>query len=147
MATFIGKGYIHSLSGGTITCTGYLSPQGNAQGISLDHSADVDEIKSQAGVTSGLILNNDILSCTIELVPEGSTLANAVDSADLPPAGTGVTLASFPVIKMGGFADSINSAAWVYVGGGRINGAADGKWTMTLPLRRYTGITSTTAIA
>lgn len=142
----LGKGYIHSLTGAAAAITalsGYVSP--NMQSLRAGHSADSKMIKSQAGKIAGGIYENDFLECTIEFIPEGSTIANAKLSAGLPAAGSGVTLSGLPVIVCGGIADALNGL-WIYEAGGSINGSADGEWTATLPLKRYPLITSATAI-
>jgi hypothetical protein len=146
MATQLGTGHIHSLTGAAVSCSlsGYVSP--NLQSLRAVHNADVDRIKGQSGKTTGAIYEDDTFECTFEFIPEGTTVANAKLSAGLPAAGTGFTLSGLAVVTMGGTADIFNSALWIYEGGGQLNGAADGKWTATLPLRRYPQITSLTAI-
>ncbi len=151
MATQLGTGHIHSLNGGTLGCSlaGYVSP--NLQTLRLQHAAESDKIKGQAGNTTGLILQDDMLECTFEVIPEGTTVANAKTSAGLPAAGTTFTITGLPIIAAGGFADALNTGGgntqpWIYEGGGQIHGDKAGKWTATLPLKRYPGITSGTAI-
>ncbi len=152
MSTQIGTGHIHSLTGGALgiaSLSGYVSP--NMQTLKLSHSAKDDEIVGQGANVTGLILQDDMLELTIEFIPEGTTIANAKLAAGLPAAGAGVTITGLPIIAMGGFADALNTNAgstqpWIYKGGGTINGQAAGKWTATLPLKRFTSITSATAV-
>lgn len=150
MSRQLGTGHIHSLSGAALACSalsGYVSP--NLQTLRVNHTADADRIKGQTGKTTGLIFEDDVLECTFEVIPEGTTVANAKKSAGLPAAGTAFTLSGLPVIEMGGFADALNDAGtspWIYEGGGSINMMANGKSTLTLPLKRYPQITSGTVV-
>lgn len=153
----LGKGHIYSLSGGTITMkgadgtttlTGYVSP--NLKTLKLTHSADRNEIKGQAGLTTGLIFNNQVLECQFDIIPEGTSVANAKLSAQLPPAGCICHIASLPVIGLGFFTDALNATTtnpWIYEGGGTINGESEKEWSMTVTLKRYEGITSGSPIS
>lgn len=124
--------------------TGYASP--NMQTLRIAHDAGtVDIIKNQIGVVSGIIGEDDSIECTFDVIPEGASVAVALESASLPAAPSAFTITELPVVEIGGFADALNadtSNPWIYMGGGQINAAADGKWTMSIPLRRYSGITS-----
>lgn len=152
MSTQIGTGHIHSLTGGALGCAalaGYVSP--NLTTLRLSHAAEVDNIKGQTGKTTGSISEDDTLECTFDFLPEGTTIANAKLSAGLPAANSGFTITGLPIIACGGFTDALNTNAgntqpWIYQGGGTINGPADGKWTATLPMKRFLQITSATAI-
>lgn len=152
MSTQLGTGHIHSLSGGALGCaslSGYVSP--NLQSLRLSHAADVEKIKGQTGKTTGIIAEDDTIECTFEFIAEGTTIANAKKAAGIPAAGAAFTITGLPIIAMGGFTDALNTDAgntqpWIYEGGGTINGIANGKWTGTLPMKRYLQITSGTAI-
>jgi hypothetical protein len=152
MATQVGKGHIYGLTGAAIgiaSLAGYVSP--NLQSLRIAHNTgDHKEIKDQSGEVSGKIfVPDDIIELTIDFIPEGATLAAAKLSAGLPSAGAVVTITGLAVIAIGSFADALNASStnpWFYEGGGSINGVNDDKWSMTLPLRRYKGITSGTAI-
>lgn len=146
MATQLGKGHIYSLSGGSLACTtlaGYVSP--NLQTLRANHNADITEIKGQDGNVNGLIANNDWVECTFDFIPQGATVANSKASAGTPAAGTGFTLAGLPIITFSGVVDIFNSGAWIYVGG-TFELPADRNAVGSITLRRYPGITSTTAI-
>lgn len=152
MATQLGTGHIHSLSGGALGCAalaGYVSP--NLQTLRVSHSADRLAIKSQAGKTTGLIFEDDSIECTFEVIAEGTTIANAKLSAGLPPAGSGFTITGLPIIAFGGFTDALNTNGantqpWIYEGGGSLNLVNDDKGTVTITLKRYLQITSATPI-
>jgi len=145
MSVQLGTGHIHSVSGATLACSlaGYVSP--NVQSLKVSHSADRIAVKSMAGVTTGLIFNDDQLECTFEVIPEGTTIANAKLAAGIPAAGTSFTISGLAVITCGGIADALNGL-WIYEGGGSVNGVSDDKWTLTMPMKRYPGISSGTAI-
>lgn len=145
MATQLGKGHIYSLAGGTLACSlsGYVSP--NLQTLRANHNADVIEIKGQDGNVNGVIANNDWVECTFDFIPQGSTIANSKLSAGTPAAGTGFTIANLPVITFAGIADVFNTDDWIYVGG-NFELPSDRNAVGSITLRRYPGITSTTAI-
>lgn len=152
MATQLGTGHIHSLSGGALGCTalaGYVSP--NLQTLRVTHQADALKIKSQAGKTTGAIYEDDTIECTFEFIAEGTTIANAKLSAGLPAAGSGFTITGLPIIACGGFTDALNTNGgntqpWIYEGGGTLNLVNADKATGTIPLKRYLQITSATPI-
>lgn len=152
MALLVGKANIYGLTGATAAIpalTGYVSPNMQTLRVS-DTQPDHKEIKSQAGEVEGKIfVQDDIIELTIDFIPQAGTIANARKSAGLPVKGSRVEISGLPVIVLGAFADALNATTnqpWFYEGGGTINGVNDDKWTMTLPLRRYKGITADTAI-
>ena len=129
--------------------SGYVSP--NMQTLRLQHAAEVDKIKGQNGYTTGLIFQDDVLECTFEYIPEGTTIANSKLSAGIPAAGAAFTITGLPIVTMGGFADALNTNAgstqpWIYEGGGQLHGDKAAKWSATLPMKRYPSITSGTAV-
>lgn len=152
MSRQLGTGHIHSLSGAALACSalsGYVSP--NLQSYRFVHAADVEKIKGQAGKTTGVICEDDTLEITLEIIPEGTTIANAKKSAGVPAAGTAFAVTGMPIIEAGGFTDALNTDGantqpWIYEGGASWNGLAAGKQTMSLPLKRYLQITSGTAV-
>ncbi len=151
----IGAGHIYALATILVAISStqfagviaYLSP--NLKTLRATHSGTIDRIKNQAGVTSSIIGNDDMLECAFDFIPEGATRALARSSAALPKIPSAVTISGAPVIPMGPFADALNTAGlqpWIYEGNGTINGTDDLHWTGTFTLHRYQGITSTTII-
>jgi hypothetical protein len=142
--------HIHSLGTGALACaevTGYITP--NMQSLGIVHDAQIDRIRGVNGKVTGVMGVDDVIECTFEMIPEGSSVANALEAASLPAAPAAFTTTGLQVIECGGIADALNAGSgnpWVYEGGGRINAAADGKWTMTVTCRRYSGITSSTIV-
>src|SRR5687768_8196567 len=87
---------------------GYISP--NLQSLKVTHNAgSVNEIKGQTGVVTGLLINDEMIECTFDFIPEGTTIANAKLSARLPEVGTRVNTANLPVVAIGSFADALNA--------------------------------------
>lgn len=151
MPTQLGTGHIHGLSTTTLSCSlsGYVSP--NLASLKVSHTADRIAVKSLLGRTTGLIFEDDQIECTFEVLPEGTTVANAKLSAGIPAAGSAFGITGCHIVACGGFTDAINTGGgntqpWIYEGGGGINGVSDEKWTATLPMKRYLYITSGTAI-
>lgn len=155
MATQIGKGHIHGLDDGTplaqADLSGYVSPK--IETLRLSHGSDVDRIKGGQGNSEAAIYQDEFLECTFEVIPQGTTIANAKKAAGLPQPGQGFTTSGMEVIEIGSWADALNVTVgdpganpWIYEGGGSINGFTDQKWSLSLPLRRYRSISSVTAI-
>lgn len=153
MARQVGPVHIEALHGAVLgipAITGYVAP--NLQGARIAHTAEIDPTKGQSGKTTGIMLNDEILECEFEYLPEGaSTLAAAVKSASIPRAGAFLQISGLEVVQIGPFTDAyntngVNTQPWIYVGGGVINATNDGKWTVTLPCRRYPLIPSNAVI-
>ena len=158
VATQVGTAHIHGLTGGTLTITdlsGYVSP--NMQSLRVTNGAQIDRIKNQSGDTSGLIASDEMVECEFDFIPEDTTstflaIADAKKVAGLPSALAGVGVTGLPIIACGPFSDVMNTDAgntqpWIYEGGGTLNGPHDGKWTLTMPLKRYPSITVATVAA
>ena len=152
MATQIGTAHVFGLGTFVINVTGIGShPGANTTGATLTHENDVDRIKGTTGEYTGVISSGDSLSCEFNLIPEATTLANSLKSASLPAAPTGVTITGMQIVACGPFSDAFNTNAgntqpWIYEGGGRLVVSNSEKWMLTLPLKRYIGITSATAV-
>ena len=137
---------------GTTLGAGYVSPI--ITGANVNHSAEVDTIKSDSGEVVAVIGHGEFLEATFECIPSGTTVANARKAAVLPPLGATVITAGFDVIRMGPFADALNVAGgsppensrWIYMGGGSVRESSDGHATLSLPLKRYPGIVGGAAI-
>lgn len=157
-ATQIGKGRIRGLSGGAISAkdgsdvllSGYVSP--NLQSLRVSHQADVKRGLDQDGDIASLSASGEFLECQFDIVPEGSTIANAKKSAGLPPILGTFEISGLPIIAMGAFTDALNTddantQRWVYEGDGEINVLAEDDATMSLTLRRYPNMTGTAVIS
>lgn len=113
----------------------------------IAHNASVDRIKLQTGQTGIIIGNDEALEISVDYIPSGATRALAAANARLPVVPSGCTIAGAPELFIGNFgANCLNSALWIYEGGGTINGVDDSHWTASFVLRRYEAITNTTAI-
>lgn len=150
MARHIGTVHLHSLGSAALATTHvsvtYATP--NVQSLRVVHNVDATPIRGVTGKVTGVIGNDDSLECTFEMIPENS-IANGVDgplvSAALPKIPSAFTISGLQVIECGGIANALNGL-WVYLGGGVINAFSDNFWTMSLPLRRFQGITSATVV-
>lgn len=157
MSTLLGTGQIRTLTGAALGCTaltGYVSP--NMQSLKANHKADVKTTKGQNGKTTTAYYSDEQIELTFDVIPEGTTPGSAIveakKSAGLPAVGSAFTITGLPIIVIGAFTDGLNTNGtstqpWIYEGGGTISGEADEKWTLSLPLKRYEGITSGTAIS
>ena len=152
--TIIGKGLIvgigvsanvaHGTVVGAIAGTVLM----NVQNLRTKQPADVSQVKDQNGEIVAKFSSGVYYEVDIDFIPEGTTLANAVSAAAFPALLAAVTLSGFPVIISGDgtIVDLLNSALWVYEGGGQISGISDKSWTCSMTIRRYPGITNVAAI-
>jgi len=132
----------------TAMATVYVTP--NIQGIKINHSGDVQKIKSTGGEITGLIGSGEFITCSFDYIFEGSTLANAKASAQIPQLLSTCTITGLAIIACGPFVDgfntdSANTQRWIYEGGGAgdYKNAAAGTGTVTL--NRYVNIAGTSA--
>lgn len=157
MATMQGRGEVFAL-GATIAFTkpdgtslsGYVTP--NMQSLRVSHGTKVDEIKGQDGEFNAFLVSGERIECEFSFIPQGTTIANAKLSAQMPPAGSSATITGLPILPFGSFTDVLNTNGgntqpWYYQGGGSDSGVNDSNWTGTFTLVRYPSITSTTAIS
>lgn len=132
------------LAGAPINSPGYASP--NLQTLRIRHNADLKMIKGQKGLTTGLMLNDEVIECDFDFIMESTTRTLARAAGRLPDPGAPIDITHAPVIQLGWLADSLNNTTagnsypWIYLGGGSINGASDNYWSGVLPLRRFRGI-------
>ena len=155
--TFQGKGYVYGTpasytafdTANTTLGAGYLSPA--TEGVSVTHNADVERVQDADGDFAAVILTGEYVECSFDLRPEGSSVSDARLAATLPPIGATFQITGMPIIKVGAFVDVFNTNGsdakkWIYEGGGQVRGTNTGKYMVTLPLRRYQGITPGAAI-
>lgn len=131
----------------TAMATVYVTP--NIQGIKINHSGEVQKIKSTGGEITGLIGSGDYITCSFDYIFEGTSIANAKASAQIPQLLSTCTVTGLPIIACGPFTDGFNTDVgntqrWIYEGGGSgdYKNAAAGTGTVTL--NRYIGIPATT---
>jgi len=157
MATQVQRGHVFGLSGVTIllntpagaVISGYVQP--NLQSLRLVDNGDVDVIKDQGGEIGSYIFSGQWLECTINFIPEGTTIANAKISAQAPTHGAGMLITGMPIIAMGPFTDAWNtngaqSQPWVYFPSANLDHSNDQKAMGSYTFRRAIGITSAIAI-
>jgi hypothetical protein len=162
MATQYGVGQNHSLSGFLLdlaTGTAYLATC-NWQSVRVGSEGEWEEVAGKDGEIASFIVHGNYLEMSVEAVPQGASLSAAAATAKLPPRGTPFSATGFGAahIPVGPFTTSgINTAAgslgsvgadtnpW-YLYSAELNATNTGKWTTTMTLRRYKGITATAAI-
>lgn len=150
--TFQGKGFVFGTpasytafdTANTTLGAGYVSP--STEGATVSHNTEVERVQDSDGDIVAVIMTGEYVECSFDLRPEGSTVANARLAATLPPVGATFQITGMPIIKVGAFVDVFNTDGsdtkkWIYEGGGQVRGTNTGKYTVTLPLRRYQGIT------
>lgn len=156
-ATFQGKAFVYGTPASYTAFglnnvslgAGYVSPA--TEGASVSHNAEVERVQDSDGDYAAVIMTAEYVECTFELRPEAASAADARLSATLPPVGATFQITGMPIIKVGAFTDVFNTNGtdtkkWIYEGGGSVRGTNTGKYMVTLPLRRYQGITPGEAI-
>lgn len=130
-----GLGVVWSTDALAVSGTGVFAT-GKIQSIRYNFGGDVAEIKGDNGEVKAVVFSNDIENITIEVVPTGSSVANANSSFVLPARGADVAITDS--------ADGeINSTTFMFIDGDK-NRTVDGAATLTMNLRRYGGATLST---
>jgi len=135
-----------------VSITAYKSPIISV--LNLRHVASKDTVVNEGGDTLAVIVFNEHIECTLELVPAGVDRAEARAGATVPPGGSTATITGADVIACGPFSDAINVTAgdpggnkWIYEGDGVTPNLRDsGHGTVSITLRRYPKIVGGTAI-
>lgn len=131
---------------GALVVTGYVSP--DLESYDITHEADTEEVRNSAGEVVGHIGYNNRLTLTVNFIPSGTSVANALLAASLPDVNGTCVITGAPVIEIGGYTDAINAATgnrWIYAGGGSIKTTQTGKATGTITLKRYANLTASGA--
>ena len=135
-----------------LVVTGYVSP--DIESYDITHEADTEEVRNSAGEVVGHIGYNNRITLTVNFIPSGTSVANALLAASLPDVNGTCTISGAPVIEIGGYVDALNAPGspgtgpggrWIYAGGGSIKTTQTGKATGTITLKRYTNITASGA--
>lgn len=137
--TFIGRVYIHGLDG-TLAYTGMATANNELKTLNYRDETRRADTKDKKGETVGVRLwdPNPKISVTFfpcEAMGAGS-IATAKTRAALPSKGAKVTLAGFPP-NTATAEDVVNSAKWIYFGGGELEFTDEGECRMTLPLEKF----------
>tara|TARA_R110000782_G_scaffold52263_4_gene112122 strand:+ start:3995 stop:4474 length:480 start_codon:yes stop_codon:yes gene_type:complete len=151
----VGKTTQADISNGVATVTinavdvaGWIQPKIQSN-PSLTHDFVVDELVDLNGDIVGQIASSQKLTTTFEFmcVVDTADAANVLKTMALPDPLSGVEISGLPIHEAGDFTDcwntnSANTEEWIYQGGGSISMEGPGKWLMTLPCQRQTGITT-----
>ena len=145
----IGMGTFTMTATDNVTMSGTISYQ--PESLRVVQSGDITEIRNNDGDVVAMTAVNEALEATFQIIPYGTSIANAVVSAQAPRLLTGFHTAGLPDFQMGAFSDALNAAEgeapWIYVGGWEVNGANSGDpWSISVNLRRYPNITDATDI-
>lgn len=133
-----------------LVVTGYVSP--DMESYDITHEADTEEVRNSAGEVVGHIGYNNRLTLTVNFIPTGTSVANALLASSLPDVNGTCIISGAPVIKVGSYLDALNGPGspasgpggrWIYAGGGSIKTTQTGKATGTITLKRYSGMGTT----
>ena len=127
--------------------SGYIMP--NLTSADVKHVASSDMTHAKTGGITNLTVSGEYIECTFELIPEGTSVANATTSGNIFAAGTTFGITGMPAIIVGPFADAWNVTGstsplqnrWIYTDGGSSRHSSTGKVIQTVTLRRFPDIT------
>lgn len=137
--TYLGEVFIFGLDG-TLAYSGMATSGNEPQRGSYQDEISRHDSKNKKGETIGVQLFNPNPKITITFMPKADStgagaIADAKSNMVLPAKGSKVTLAGFPPVV--GSDGTINSAQWLYLGGGAIELTNEAEVVMTLPLERF----------
>lgn len=138
---FIGAVYVWGLDG-NLAYTGMAVNQNEPQKLSYQDDISRHNSKDRKGQTIGVQLYDPNPKASVTFMPRSAAtgagqIALAKNTVVLPARGSKVTLSGFPPNPLTAEDVSINSAKWIYLGGGSIDSTNEGEVTMTLPLERF----------
>ena len=144
--THVGRVFIWGLDG-TLAYTGVggaiLATENEPQSVTYKDDVQRHNTKDKKGKTVAIQLWDPNPKVTIKFMPCAAAtgtgaIATARTKMDLPTRGSKVTLAAFPP-NTGTAEDlTINSAKWLYLGGGELSLNNEKEVEMTLPLEKFT---------
>lgn len=103
----------------------------------LQHLADAKGGRNQAGHSCLRIFHDQRLQCDFRCIPEGASIAEALNSIKVGPAGCFVRTRNFPVVPSFDLADIFNSENWLYEGGASIVPVSENVWGFSFTATRY----------
>lgn len=137
---------LYEANSNLISSSGYVMP--TVSNYDLTHNASSVQASDGSGNIDASATFGEFLEATFELMPTGTTLANAELSCRLPPLGATLVISGANEIFAGSFSNAINSGTgsrWIYEGGGSVRFASDGFATVSITCRRYPNIAATAA--
>ena len=123
------------------------------ESMDITHECDTEQVKNSSGEVVANVSAGDRLSATFNIIPSGSTSANALLAAAIPNGNGRVNVTLADSVSIGAaftagtpptVSDSINGD-WIYIGGGSLKFTQSGKAMLSLPCVKYAGITGSTA--
>ena len=146
---------LYAADGTTAVNTGPLAV-GAIQSGEITHNEDSIVSKDSVGVAiAHTVVGNDNLELSITAILSAATKNNAALSASLPLGNGRCTITGCPVIKMGPWADAINTNTasapntylWIYAGGGKVSLQNDGTASFSATFKRFRSIDSSSSAA
>ena len=102
---------------------------GTVQSVDFTEESDEKSIKGADGATACVVFSDQRQTCTVEIIPSGTTKALAKAANVLPAVGATITLTD---------ADDTEVAAttWIFLGGSKRK-SVDDNAVITMNLRKY----------
>ena len=118
----VGSAKIFGMDGGTIAYGAVTAQANSMEGVDVEDSSEMTEIKGQDGELATIISSNRTMSLTVQFVPSAGTRAAAITTGRAMVALTPlvkVTLAGFTITEING--DYVlESKSWKYTRDGYI---------------------------
>lgn len=122
------------------------------ESMDISHEADVEQVKNSSGEIVANVSSGDRLSATFNIIPSGTTPADALLAAAIPNGNGRVNVTLADSVSIGGLlsggagtgANAINGD-WIYNGGGSLKFTQSGKAMLTLPCMKFSLISGSTA--
>ena len=111
------------------TVSGTGTGTGTVQSVDFTEESDEKAIKGADGATACVVFSDQRQTCTVEIIPSGTTKALAKAANVLPAVGATITLTD---------ADDTEVAAttWIFLGGSKRK-SVDDNAVITMNLRKY----------
>lgn len=138
---------VYDSAGTTLLAAGIAT----LESMDISHEADTEQVKNSSGEVVANVSSGDRLSATFNIIPSGSTPADALLAASIPNGNgrVNITLADSVAIggTMGGGGSGLNAinGDWIYNGGGSLKFTQSGKAMLTLPCVKFALINGATA--
>jgi len=137
--THIGRAYVFGLDG-AMSYVGVATAANELRSMEYRDEVGRIDVQDKKGETVGVLLFNPNPKITITFYPCAVAGPGAISTARtnsvMPARGSKVALTGFPPV-VGTAEGAINSAKWLYFGGGSYRYSFDGILELTLPLEKF----------
>ena len=106
------------------------------QSVDYEETSDEEQVRDATGALTNRSFYNPGYRATLEYIPSGSSLANAITATALPTIGSVISITACPNMP------GLIKTNWVVMPGGKITGSNTNAKRITLNLESHAGITA-----